>query len=177
MIVSTGDFLMDLRERQLGKMSNGAFQTRAGRIGPSSVKAELERTYPQVFLEHLQESIKRDEYLSLIERVTFDGEKLSPSLLVKRLIVREYANLRGLSQYDQSPEWHATVNPFLDCGNPPELMSVEEYFVLNRGSSLPFARLPIPVYAQPGETNGMAQLYLILSLSQAVNAIVKAVVE
>ena len=135
----------------------------------------LERKYPLFFLQHLREQVQEKDFQSLLDRVTF-GMEVSKSLLVKRLIVREFTSLSNLSAYRQSSEWNETVRSFLSPGEPPASMSVEEYLKCRTWSDIPFTRLPRPAYAEP-EESGMAQMFLIMALHNAIKEAVLAVEE
>lgn len=145
--------------RQRGTISTHAFQSQA------------QKRFSRVFLEQLQERAGVKEYQSLIDRVKPQGLNLSGEVLVERLWVKEYAQLTGLSGYEQTPEWHAVVDPFLERGEPHH-WDVEEYLQVKQWSDCPFTQLPKPVYAQPGETCGTTQMYLICAMHMQIAAAV-----
>ena len=184
--MTVSSFTTNLQARHHGMLSERAFQASAKVLIPE-INLEYEKMDPSIFLTYLRGAVGETVYDSLINRVTF-GEKLSLSLLVKRLIVREYIFLKELSNHTQNVCWCQNITPFLASGKPPESMSVKAYLAIRTWTQPPFARLPVVIlsyapsislesdildYPQRSETDDgvMQRLY------QVVDEAVRSVVE
>ena len=175
--MTVSSFITNLQARHRGMLSGRAFRASAEAIVPGGVDAELEKSYPYIFLEHLQAAIGKTEYQSLIGYVTFGAEELSASLLVKRCIVKEFAQLSQLSHYPQRSGWHELVDPFLAQNEPPTSLSIQEYLTIRSWVATPFATLPSFFDAQTGEPLGGSQMELIMALHYMVKEALRSVVE
>ncbi len=158
-----------LSAREHGQITKRTFATRLARCIP-----EIERACPGIFLMHLQEQVGVDKFANLLGKVTAEGEELSASLKVRRLIAREFAFLQGLSNYFQTARWHHTVGPLLELGASPAEMSVAEYQRMHEWKATPFVRLPRPSY---DGASGYASIFLISALHLAANAAAHALQE